>query len=386
MSARTLLRAIYERNSDVMKIVVIGTRGIPDILGGVETHCEELFPRIAAMGHDVTIIRRSPYVTDDNRIPSYKGVRLIDVKAPRKKSLEAIIHTFRAVLKARSLHPDVLHVHAIGPALMVPFARLLGMKVVMTNHGPDYDRQKWGRLAKAVLRTGERMGTRCSNAVIVISTVIADILRTKYGRTDTDLIFNGVNRPVKSKSKSWLEEWGVADRPYIVAIGRFVKEKGFHDLIEAYAKSDLQERYALVIAGDTDHEDEYSLSLKKQAHEAGVVLTGFIKGEKLNQLMTNASLFVMPSYHEGLPIALLEAMSYDLDVVVSDIPANHLNILEDGDFFSTGDTGALAEAMTRKLAEARTPRTYDLSAYDWDKIARQTVEVYNRVVSKAKKK
>ena len=189
-----------------MKIVVIGTRGIPDILGGVETHCEELFPRIAAMGHDVTIIRRSPYVTDYNRIPSYKGVRLIDVKAPRKKSLEAIIHTFRAVLKARSLHPDVLHVHAIGPALMVPFARLLGMKVVMTNHGPDYDRQKWGRLAKAVLRTGERMGTCYSNAVIVISTVIADILSTKYGRTDTDLIFNGVNRPVKSKSKSWLEK------------------------------------------------------------------------------------------------------------------------------------------------------------------------------------
>ena len=230
------------------------------------------------------------------------------------------------------------------------------------------------------------MGTCYSNAVIVISTVIADILSTKYGRTDTDLIFNGVNRPVKSKSKSWLEKWGVADRPYIVAIGRFVKEKGFHDLIEAYAKSDLQKRYTLVIAGDTDHEDEYSRALKKQAHDTGVVLTGFIKGEKLNQLMTNASLFVMPSYHEGLPIALLEAMSYDLDVVVSDIPANRLNILEDGDFFSTGDTGALAKAMARKLSAPRTPRTYDLSAYDWDKIARQTVEVYNRVVSKAKKK
>lgn len=365
-----------------MKIVVIGTRGIPNILGGVETHCEEMFPRIAAMGHDVTVIRRSPYVTDNNRISSYKGVKLVDVKAPRKKSLEAIIHTFRAVLKAHSLHPDVLHVHAIGPALLVPFARLLGMKVVMTNHGPDYDRQKWGHLAKAVLRIGERMGTRYSNAVIVISTVIADILRTKYGRSDTDLIYNGVNRPVKSTSKSWLEKWGVADKPYIVAIGRFVKEKGFHDLIEAYTKSDLKERYALVIAGDTDHEDEYSLSLKKQAHEAGVILTGFIKGDKLNQLMTNASLFVMPSYHEGLPIALLEAMSYDLDVVVSDIPANRLNILEDGDFFSTGDTGALAKAMARKLSTSRTPRTYDLAAYDWDKIASQTVGVYERITKK----
>ena len=365
-----------------MKIVVIGTRGIPDILGGVETHCEELFPRIASMGHDVTVIRRTPYVTDDNRISSFKGVKLIDVPAPRKKSLEAILHTLRAIIKARSLKPDILHVHAIGPAIMIPLARLLGMKVVMTNHGPDYDRQKWGRIAKTVLRTGERMGTRYSNAVIVISTVISDILRTKYGRTDTDLIFNGVNRPEKSSSKSWLEKWGVGDRPYIVAIGRFVKEKGFHDLIEAYSKSDLKGKYALVIAGDTDHEDDYSRALKKQAHDAGVVLTGFIKGEKLNQLMTNASLFVMPSYHEGLPIALLEAMSYDLDVVVSDIPANRLGILNSGDFFPVGDTDALADAMKRKTTAARTPRTYDLSAYDWDKIASQTVEVYKRVIKK----
>ncbi len=365
-----------------MKILVIGTRGIPDILGGVETHCEELFPRIAAMGHDVTIIRRTPYVTDNNRIASYKGVSLVDVPAPRKKSIEAIVHTFRAILKARSLRPDVLHVHAIGPALLIPLARLLGMKVVMTNHGPDYDRQKWGRLAKAVLRTGERMGTRFSNAVIVISTVIASILRTRYGRTDTDLIFNGVNRPQKSDSTSWLESWGIAGKPYIVAIGRFVKEKGFHDLIEAYSKSPVKERYALVIAGDTDHEDDYSRTLKKQAAEAGAVLTGFIKGEKLNQLMTNASLFVMPSYHEGLPIALLEAMSYDLDVVVSDIPANKLAILKPDDFFPTGDTDALAAAIERKTATAHRPRTYNLSAYDWNKIAEQTVEVYKRVTDK----
>lgn len=359
-----------------MKIVVIGTRGIPNILGGVETHCEELFPRIAAKGHDVTVIRRTPYVEENNRIAEFKGVKLVDVYAPRKKSIEAIIHTFLAVVKARRLNPDVLHVHAIGPAIMVPFARLLGMKVVMTNHGPDYDRQKWGRLAKTVLKAGESFGTRFSNRVIVISTVIADILANKYGRKDTDLIYNGVNRPVKSQSRSWLEKWGVADKPYIVAIGRFVKEKGFHDLIEAYKKSGLEDRYRLVIAGDTDHEDDYSRSLKHQAREAGVVLTGFIKGEPLNQLMSNASLFVMPSYHEGLPIALLEAMSYDLDVVVSDIPANRLQILGKDDFFYVGDTDALAAAVTRKIAAAKTPRTYDLTAYDWDKIADQTIKVY----------
>ncbi len=365
-----------------MKIVVIGTRGIPNILGGVETHCEELFPRIAALGHDVTIIRRKPYVGPDNHISEFRGVKLVDVYAPRKKSIEAIIHTFLAVLKARRLKPDVLHVHAIGPALMVPLARLLGMKVVMTNHGPDYDRQKWGGLAKTVLKTGESWGTRFSNRVIVISSVIADILSCKYGRRDTDLIYNGVNRPEKSESRSWLDKWGVNDKPYIVAIGRFVKEKGFHDLIDAYKKCGIADKYHLVIAGDTDHEDEYSRSLKKLAHESGVILTGFIKGEPLNQLMANASLFVMPSYHEGLPIALLEAMSYDLDVLVSDIPANRLPILQPNDFFHVGDTDALSKRIAEKLADKRTPRHYDLSAYDWDKIAEQTIKVYEGVMNR----
>lgn len=314
-----------------MKIVVIGTRGIPGILGGVETHCEELYPRIAAMGHDVTVIRRSPYVTPDNRIGTYKGVKLIDVDAPRKKSIEAIVHTFRAIIKARSLRPDILHVHAIGPSLMIPFARLLGLRVVMTNHGPDYDRQKWGSLAKFVLKSGERMGTRFANRVIVISQVIRDILNSKYGRSDSVLIYNGVNRPAKSPDRSYIEQWGLADKPYIVAIGRFVKEKGFHDLIEAFHTSGLGDTCRLAIAGDSDHPDHYSESLKAQARAAGVVLTGFIKGEPLNQLMTNAALFVIPSYHEGLPIALLEAMSYDLDVLASDIPANRLECLKSTD-------------------------------------------------------
>lgn len=364
-----------------MKIVVIGTRGIPDILGGVETHCQELYPRLAAAGHDVTVIRRRPYVTDDNRRDEYRGVKLIDVYAPRRKSLEALVHTFLAVIRARRLKPDVLHVHAIGPALMVPLARLLGMKVVMTNHGPDYDRKKWGRLARTILRTGERLGTRFSNRIIVISKVIASILADKYGRTDTDLIYNGVTRPVKSVRTDYIESLGLRPRRYVVAIGRFVEEKGFHDLIRAFAAADHGD-YRLVIAGDADHPDDYSRSLRRLAEENGVVLTGFIRGEKLNQLMTNAALFVIPSYHEGLPFALLEAMSYDLDVVVSDIPANRLNILEKGDFFSTGDTDALAKVIARKLSASRTPRTYDLSAYDWDKIASQTVGVYERVTKK----
>lgn len=367
-----------------MKVIVIGTRGIPGIPGGVETHCQELFPRIAAMGHDVTVIRRSCYVTDENRITEYKGVKLADVYAPRKKSLEAIVHTFLAIVKAKQMKADVVHIHAIGPALMAPLARLLGMKVVMTNHGPDYDRGKWGRLAKTFLKTGQRWGTKCSARVIVISKVIAGILAEKYGRTDTDLIFNGVNIPKKSAATDYIDSLGVERGKYIVAVGRFVEEKGFHDLIHAWQQMSVP-GYKLVIAGDSDHPDAYSERLKALAHDAGTVLTGYIRGEKMNQVMTNAALFAMPSYHEGLPIALLEAMSYGLDVVVSDIPANKIDELDSADFFPVGNVGALAAALDAKLKNGPRSVSHDLSRYDWDTIARQTVEVYEKLM-KGKKK
>lgn len=361
-----------------MKIVVIGTRGIPNILGGVETHCEELYPRIVAKGHDVIVIRRTPYVTSDNKLHEYKGIKLVDVKAPKKKSLEAIVHTFKAVLTAKKLKPDVLHVHAIGPALMTPLARLLGMKVVMTNHGPDYDRKKWGKLAKFFLKTGERFGAKHANKIIVISNVIKDILKKKYGRTDAVLIFNGVNKPVKSSEKDWLQKWGIT-KHYIFAMGRFVEEKGFHDLIDAFVKSNLADNYQLVLAGDADHPTPYSNRLKQLAQDNNVILTGFIKGEPLNQALTNASLFVMPSYHEGLPIALLEAMSYDLDILVSDIPANQLPELKPDDFFRAGDVDSLLKGLIRKTSALQLERHYDLSRFDWDVIAKQTIEVYDNL-------
>lgn len=362
-----------------MRIVVTGTRGIPDVQGGVETHCQELYPRIAALGHEVILIRRKPYVTD-SPAKDYRGVKLIDLYTPRKKSFEAIIHTFLAVIEAKRLRADILHIHAIGPAIMVPLAKLLGLKVVMTNHGPDYDRQKWGRLAKTILKTGERLGSRYSNRVIVISKVIADIVSNKYNRRDTDLIYNGVTTPRKSTHTDYIESLGLQPGKYIVAVGRFVKEKGFHDLIQAY----LQLKPAgikLVIAGDADHPDAYSESLKAQASGAGAILTGFIKGEKLNQLMTNAALFVIPSYHEGLPFTLLEAMSYNLDVLASDIPANQLACLNPGtDFFCTGNIRDLSDRLNAKLSDLKTPHTYDLRPYDWERIARQTEQVYRQVL------
>ena len=242
------------------------------------------------------------------------------------------------------------------------------MKVVTTNHGPDYNRKKWGGMARRVLKAGERMGAKFSNRVIVISKTIAGILADNYGRHDTDLIFNGVEKPVKSIRTDYIESLGLVPSHYVVAVGRFVEEKGFHQLIEAWTKLNLSD-YRLVIAGDADHPDEYSERLCSMAREAGVVLPGFIKGEKLNQIFSHAALFAMPSSHEGLPIALLEAMSYDLDVIVSDIDACMLPELNADDHYPLEDTEALA------------PREHDLRAYNWDTIARQTEEVYRRCVA-----
>ena len=359
-----------------MKVVVTGTRGIPNILGGVETHCEELFPRIAQKNIDITIIRRKSYVYDS--LTEFQGVKLVDIETPKKKSFEAIIHTFKAILKAKNLHADIVHIHAIGPALLTPFARLLSMKVVFTHHGPDYDRDKWGLAAKTMLKLGERMGVMFANEVIVISEVINDILVRKYGRRDCHLIYNGVPAPDKVADTDYLKELGVESRKYVFAMGRFVPEKNFHHLIHAFTALN-QKDYKLVLAGDTDFEDDYSRELKKLAKDNCVVLTGFIKGQKLHELLTHAHCFVLPSSHEGLPIALLEAMSYDLPVIVSDIPANLEGGLAFDCYFQTGNEKQLNEKIKQMLSQDSARIPYSMDEYNWDTIAEQVVAVYENV-------
>lgn len=361
-----------------MKIIVTGTRGIPNIMGGVETHCEELFPRIAAKGYDVTVIRRKSYVKDS--LAEYKGVKLINIETPKKKSFEAIVHTFKAILKAKSLKADIVHIHAIGPALLVPMARLLGMKVVFTHHGPDYDRDKWGKAAKFMLKLGERMGCMFADDIIVISNVIRDIIKCKYNRTKrVHLIYNGVSQPIICDYPEYFSELGIEKGKYILGMCRFVPEKNLHHLIEAFVKiknDNLSKDIKLVLAGDTDFEDDYSRSLKAMARENGVVLTGFIKGRKIHSLLTNCLCYCLPSSHEGLPIALLEAMSYGVKVIVSDIPANKEVGLPNSNYFPVGNVEVLSEKLHSVIKNPIEHISYDLQKYDWEKIADQVVEIY----------
>lgn len=360
-----------------MKIVVTGTRGIPNVMGGVETHCEELFPRIAEKGLDVTVIRRSNYVKDN--LTEWRGVKLVDIDCPKKKSFEAIIHTFRAVNEAKRIGADVLHIHAIGPALLVPYAKILGMKVVFTHHGPDYDRDKWGTAAKTILKLGERMGCMFADDVIVISDVIRNLIKRKYNRTKgVHLIYNGVSQPEICEYPEYFDELGIEKGKYILGMCRFVPEKNLHHLVEAFSKIDAK-GCKLVLAGDTDFEDDYSRNLKKMAHEKGVVLTGFVKGKKLHSLLTNARCYVLPSSHEGLPIALLEAMSYHLPVIVSDIPANLEVGLEKDVYFPMGNVEALKEKLQKNVDREYVPVSYDMTKYNWDTIAEQIAQLYQSI-------
>lgn len=347
-------------------------------MGGVESHCEELYPRIVSLGYDVAVIRRESYARDT--LNEWKGVELVDVRSPKKKSFEAIVHTFRAVCLARRLKADVLHIHAIGPALLVPLAKILGMKVVFTHHGPDYDRDKWGRVAKTMLKLGEWLGCRFADHVIVISDVIKTHIAQRCGRIqNVHLIYNGVPEPQFCDFPEYFDELGIEKGRYILGMCRFVPEKHLHDLVDAFTMLNSEGHGAgvkLVLAGDSDFEDDYSRTLKQKARENGVVLTGFIRGKKLHSLLTNALCYALPSSHEGLPIALLEAMSYNLPVITSSIPANLEVGLDDECYHDVGDVDTLALKLDSIISQPLQRVHYDLRKYDWDVIAEQVSGIY----------
>ena len=356
-----------------MKVWVTGTRGIPNIIGGVETHCAQLLPRLAARGYKISVGCRKKYMTYSGS--SYRDISLHIFRTAGFKSVETIFHTLQCVIAAWREKADIIHIHAIGPALVTPLCRALGMKVIVTHHGFDYERAKWGKFARFMLRLGEYLALHSADCVITVAPYIADRLHQDYKNKKCKIVCipNGVCMPQIQTIGSQ------PNRKYILAIGRFVEEKGFHTLINAYLRSNLREKdISLVIAGDADYQSDYSVYLKKLGKEAGVEMPGKVFGNKLLHLMTGASLFVLPSTHEGLPIVLLEAMSCRLPVFVSDIPANRLPELQNDVFFTPGDV----DALSRKLAlffkfNDNHIVEYDLTRYDWENIADMTAMIYD---------
>jgi glycosyltransferase involved in cell wall biosynthesis len=373
----------HTKEKKYFKVVVIGTRGFPDVQGGVETHCENLYPLLRKKGCRVFVFTRRPYT--NYLLKRFRGVQLISLSCPKHKFLEAIVHSFTAVIKAKALNPDIIHIHAIGPSLLVPLAKILKMKVVVTHHGPDYLRQKWSGFPKHFLKFCERIGIRFADRVIVIEQSIASHLKRKYKRHSV-VIPNGVIVPKPISTETSLRQYNLERGKYFLAVGRFVPEKGFHDLISAfklYGSKSQCPSWKLVIVGDSDHKDDYSLKLKKTIQETPhVIATGFIKGQSLWELYQHCGSFVLPSYYEGLPIALLEAMSFGAPCLASNIAGNKSVPLGDQCYFEAGDTEELSLKLLRQtqMVFSKEDRNLQIDLikylFNWETIAQKTLDTY----------
>jgi glycosyltransferase involved in cell wall biosynthesis len=365
-----------------LRIMVLGLRGVLDVQGGIETHARRLYPLLARLGCDVEIVQRSPYYPRESRRPEWRGLALTYLWSPKTQIVETAVHTLLGVLYAGIKRPDVLHLHAVGPALLAPLARLLGLRVVVTHHGADYEREKWGRIAKSVLRFGERLGIGFANQPIVVSPVLQKTVEARYG-IDATLIPNGAPLGTPRRTRHTLRRFDLRPGRYVLCVARLDPGKRQHDLITAF-QAVRPPGWKLVIVGQIQEGDRYSQQLVAlAASDATVVLTGYQRGAALHELYTHAGLFVLPSAGEGHPIALLEAAVYEVPMLASAIPANLALPLPRNCYFPVGDTQALAGLLTKLTQGAASPRAERRALhatvrtrYSWRKAAELTRSVY----------
>lgn len=370
------------------RIFMVGLRGIPDVQGGVEKHVEALSQLCTDKGYDVTVIGRRNYLKQKTPY-RWRDVLVVPLYAPRSEYLEAIINSFVGVFYAAKHKADILHIHAIGPALMAPLARALGLKVVVTHHGFDYDRQKWGAVARKVLKLGEYMGMKYSNARIAVSRNIAATMQKRYG-VEVAYIPNGVAVFEGRANTGYLKKFQLTPDNYLINVARIVPEKRQLDLINAYADLNRPDIPLVLVGGGNEHSDYYRQVAARAGEVSGVIMTGALAGEELAAIFSNAGMFILPSSHEGMPIALLEALHYDMPVLASDIVANKEIGLEDECYFPLGDIVALTRALERQLTAAKTAtsdvaeRTKLQHDFSWDHIADQTCAIYEKVLMDSK--
>lgn len=366
--------------TDALRIAMVGTRGIPATYGGIERAVEELSVRLADRGHAVTVYCRSQYC--ETLQPMYHGVRLRYLPALNTKHLEAISHTTLATLNVLARRFDIVHYHGTGPSLVAFLPRLLGRRVVVTVQGLDYQRAKWDGVASCVLQLGAWTSAHVPHRTIVVSRTLERHFDEYYGVTPS-YIPNGVELP---SDEPRVPPFGLDPRAYLLFLGRLVPEKRVDLLIRAYRALDTD--VPLVIAGPSSHSDEYVAQLDREARgDARVGFVGPVYGEEKDALLANALAFCQPSDLEGLPIALLEAMSHGCLPIVSDLP-EHLEIVrghgkEVGWVFTRDDVSSLREALAEVLAHAHDgardrahARNIVARNYRWDDIARDVEELY----------
>jgi glycosyltransferase involved in cell wall biosynthesis len=379
----TTIERYYEkvsRPASPLRVTMLGIRGFPNVQGGAENHAQNLSDNLSKLGCDVEVIVRTPHVPKGSS-RTFGNIKLVRVWSPRMKGVETFVHTFLGVLRAAWTRPDILHIHSVGPALFTPLARAFGLRVVVTHHLLNYENEKWGRVARAILRLGERAGMTCANGRIAVSAALASRMERAY-RVPVRTIPNGIHNPQKTQSTAILDAFDLEPGHYALTVARIDEQKRQLDLIAAFARA-ARRPWKLAIVGGADYSSEYARAVAQAAREtADVVLLGHQTGEALAELFTHAGVFVLPSSHEGQPIAVLEAMSYGCPTILSDIPPHREIGASNSEFVRVGDIAELAERLAATF-RAGTGRRLDgvereglMRNHDWGQIARHTLEVY----------
>lgn len=366
---------------------MFGQKRIPSREGGVEIVVEELCTRMVAQGYNVTCYNRGGHHVsgsefDSKRLKEYKGIRLKTVPTIEKKGLAAVSSSFFAALCCAFGKYDIVHIHAEGLAFFAWIPKLLGKKVIVTIHGLDWQREKWkAGFGAKFIRQGERNAVKYADEIIVLSKGVQDYFEKTYGRK-TVFIPNGVNRPKKQKAELITEKYGLEKDSYILFLGRLVPEKGIKYLIEAFKQVDTDKE--LVIAGGSSDTSEFENEIKELAKEdKRILFTGFVQGQELEELYSNAYVYVLPSDLEGMPLSLLEAMSYGNCCLVSDIP-ECVDVVEDKALiFQKSDVNSLYTKLVDICCNSSKVKSFKCTAeefvcnkYSWNKIVKDTCCLY----------
>lgn len=369
-----------------MKIAIIGHKRIPSNEGGIEKGVEQHAWRMVERGHEVTVYNRGGHNIygkefDKEKRKWYRGIRIVTVPTP-KGIAEVPVYSLLATLHCIFIsRPDVISFRASGPCCMIPLARLFGIRVVASLHGIDSLRDKWGKFASWYLRLGERAAAKYANVCLVLSRNMKEYIDNKYN-VNTVLFANGVDSPNKLAPNIIKEKWGVEKDGYILSLGRIVPEKGIHYLIPAYKR--CKTRKKLVIAGASNSNKSYYDSLLDMAKDDDrIVFTGFVSGQTIVELYSNAYIFAIPSNLEGMANALLEAMSYGNCCLVSDIPENTEVVQNKALWHKKGSECDIHEKLQFLLDSPKIVAHYKeeaapyiLSRYSWDKVVDQMLEIY----------
>lgn len=371
-----------------LKIAMLGHKRIPSREGGIEIVVEELCTRMAELGHDVTCYNRKGHHVSgkdfDNEVSdTYKGIKIKNVFTIDKRGIAAMTASVTGAIAAAFGKFDVVHFHAEGPCAMLWLPKLFRKRCIATIHGLDHQRAKWGKLASTYIMLGEKCAVKFADEIIVLSEGVQKYFMDTYGRK-TQFIPNGVNRPVLRKADIIKEKFGLEKDSYLLFLGRLVPEKGIRYLIEAFKQ--VQTDKKLVIAGGSSDTEEFAEELKQLAEEDNrILLTGFVQGAELDELYSNAYVYTLPSDLEGMPLSLLEAMSYGNCCLVSDIEECASVVEDKAMIFKKSDVKDLKEKLQEACEDSEMVAGYKKEAadficekYSWDDIVKRTLMLYKK--------